>query len=214
MSDSTVTRPDPVANPEAAGPAASTVAEVAAAPQPSFPVHRSWKVVLIVTAVMALLAMLGVGLSTAAGPRSGTAYVYWVCLVPLYGSLCVWSAYTRSGGGQGFRMAMAWRQVWHWLGVGIALGLDYMIRGTGEESGMGAGMVALLVLALGCYLAGVHVEWPFIVVGALLSLTLVVVAEAEQYLWLIFVAGVLSVLLMLGLARLTRPARPEKVPTL
>ncbi len=85
----------------------------------------------------------------------------------------------------------------HWLGIGVALGLDFLVRRSGEETGVAAGLNALLVLALGCYLAGVHLEWMFAVVGALLTLTLVIVAKADQYLWLIFVAGGITIAAML-----------------
>ena len=58
---------------------------------------------------------------------------------------------------------------------------------TGEQSGTVAGQTALMLLAIGCLLAGVHFEWVFIFVGLLLFTTLVLVVKAEQYLWLIFI---------------------------
>jgi hypothetical protein len=223
MSDPIVTSTAPTDNtapPTAANtpttPADKTVPPMVAATvepsQAAFPIHRSWKIALVVAVIMVLLALLGVGLSTAAGAKSTTAYIYWVSLVPLYGALCVWCAWAHLGVGHKFTMALVWRQVWHWLGIGIALGLDFMIRQTGEESSMGAGMVALLVLALGCYLAGIHFEWLFILVGALLSATLFVVAQAEQYMWLIFVVGMVAIALMLALAWYARATRPRQVP--
>jgi hypothetical protein len=180
-------------------------------PQGAFPIHRSWKIALVVAVVMVLLAMLGVGLSTAAGAKSSTAYIYWVSLVPLYGALCVWCAWAHSSERHQFSMTLVWRQVWHWLGIGIALALDFIIRRTGEESSMGAGMVALLILALGCYQAGIHFEWLFILVGALLSVTLVVVATAEEYMWLVFVVGMLAILLLLGLGWMSRGGRQRQM---
>jgi hypothetical protein len=58
---------------------------------------------------------------------------------------------------------------------------------------MAAGMNALLLLALGCYLAGIHLDWLFVPVGLLLTLALVCVAKADQYLWLVFVVGGLAI---------------------
>jgi hypothetical protein len=203
---------DPIAATSPAGQAApNIVAARAEPPQGAFPVHRSWKIALGVAVVMVMLALLGVGLSTAAGAKSSTAYIYWVSLVPLYGLLCVWAAWARTGHGHLLGMRQVYHQVFHWLGVGVALALDFIIRTTGEESSMGAGMVALLVLALGCYLAGIHFEWLFIVVGVLLSLTLLLVAYAEEYLWLVLVVGVVAILLMIALAWLSREARPHTV---
>ena len=68
--------------------------------------------------------------------------------------------------------------------------LDFYIRGTGQENGVAAGgRTPPSLLALGRFLAGVHLEWPFGVVGLLLAATLVCVAEADEYLWLILLIG-------------------------
>jgi hypothetical protein len=48
-------------------------------------------------------------------------------------------------------------------------------------------------LALGCFLAGVHLDWTLTLVGLLLTLTLVCVAKAHQYLWLLFIVGSLVI---------------------
>jgi hypothetical protein len=198
---------DPIATSPAGQTAPAIVSARVQPAQGAFPVHRSWKIALAVAIVMVLLALLGVGLSTSAGAKSSTAYIYWVSLVPLYGLLCVWAAWARTGHGHLLGMRPVYHQAFHWLGVGVALALDFLIRSTGEESSMGAGMVALLVLALGCYLAGIHFEWLFILVGVLLSLTLLLVAYAEEYLWLVLVVGVLAILLMVVLTWLTRATR-------
>src|SRR5690349_1441034 len=119
--------------PASATPSADPAPIVAARVEPAegaFPMHRSWKIALIVAVVMVLLALMGVGLTTA---KSAAASVYWVSLVPLYGILCVWVAWVRRVPGGPFGMGEASRQILHWLGIGIALGLDFFIRRTGEE---------------------------------------------------------------------------------
>jgi hypothetical protein len=133
-----------------------------------------------------------------------------VSLVPVYGLLCMGTAWARARHGDAARRLAVFRQLFHWLGIGIALSLDFVIRGTGEETGTASGLNALLVLALGCYLAGVHLEGLFAVVGVLLTLTLIVVAKAEQYVWLIFVAGGLAVVAMFGLQWLLGRGRARK----
>jgi hypothetical protein len=169
-----------------------------------FPIHGSWKVATVVAVAMVLLALLGVGLTTAS---SAAAPAYWVALVPLYGVLCIWTAISRSRHADGIDSRAVVRQVFHWLGIGVALALDFLIRGTGEESGKGAGLNAVLLLALGCYLAGIHLEITFVPVGILLTLALIVAAKADQYLWLVFVVGALSIAAIFGLARLAGRAR-------
>ncbi len=150
---------------------------------------------VIVAVVMLLLALVGVALTTSDRDIAST---YWVVLVPIYGLLCVITAWHHSGPGRTFGRNAVARQVLHWSGIGVALWLDFLLRQSGEETGVAAGLNALLVLALGCYLAGVHLEWMFAVVGALLTLTLIIVTKADQYLWIMFLVGAVALAVMLG----------------
>jgi hypothetical protein len=158
---------------------------------------------------MALLALLGVGLTTSSASIAPT---YWICLVPVYGAACVAIAWAR--GRQHGRLAWsaAARQLLHWVGIAVALGLDFLVRRTGEESGSAAGMNALLLLALGCYLAGVHLEWIFALVGVLLTVALIIVSKADQYMWLIFVVGAVTIAAMIGLRWLLARMHSRKSP--
>jgi hypothetical protein len=161
----------------------------------------------IIAAVMLLLALVGVALTTSDRDIAST---YWVILVPVFGLLCVGTAWYRSGPGRPFgRIAVA-RQVLHWAGIGVALWLDFLVRRSGEETGVAAGLNALLILALGCFLAGVHLEWMFAVVGALLTLTLILVTKADQYLWLMFIVIGVTLAAMLGVRWMMHKARSRK----
>lgn len=155
-------------------------------------IPRSWKVGMIVASLMVFLALLGVGLTTT---NRAIAPKYWMCLVPVFGLLCVIAAWYRAKQGEARRVAIV-RQIIHWLAIAATLGLDFYIRGTGEETGVAAGYNALLLLALGCFLAGVHLEWLFALVGLLLTGTLIVVVKADQYLWLVVVAAIVIVAVM------------------
>jgi hypothetical protein len=177
-----------------------------------FPVARSWKMAMIGALIMILLALLGVAITTAsrsAGP------IYWIALVPVYAVLCIATTRARARhAGADRHEAHIWRQIWHWLGIGVALVVDFAIRGTGEESGLGAGLNAMLLMALGCYLAGVHFEWLFAIVGVLLTLALIVLMKTDQYVWLIVVIGALSILAVFGLPKLfQRRHRQGLAPT-
>jgi hypothetical protein len=179
-------------------PAVAPKPPAAQAGPPPLAFPYQWRVAVSVGVIMVLLALLGVGLTTA---KSNAAQVYWISMVPVYGILCVLTAYLSAKKG-GFDYSQVHRQAFHWLGIGLAVGLDFFLLRSGEESGMGAGLVALLLLALGCFTAGVHFQWLFILVGLLLGVTLYVVVVAEQYSWLIFVVGVATIALMFLLPRL------------
>jgi hypothetical protein len=175
--------------------------------QPLFPLTHSWKIAGVVGAIMVLLALLGVALSSAS---NSAAPVYWVSLVPIYGVLCMAIAWTRARRDDRPVRPELVRQLLHWIGIGVALALDFVVRGTQVETGKAAGLNALLLLALGCYLAGVHLEWIFALVGVLLGVALVVVTKAEEYIWLIFVVGGLAVAAMLAVQWFLGKARSDK----
>jgi len=158
--------------------------------------HASWKVTLAVASAMVVLALLGVGLATV---KPLLARNYWISLVPIYGVLCVVTAWRRSQQ-SGERLVL--RQILHWLGIAGFVALDFYIRGTGAETQVSAGLSSLMLLALGCFLAGVHLDWSFVFVGLLLTLTLVVAAKADQYLWVLFLAGVLAIAASFAVRRL------------
>jgi hypothetical protein len=155
---------------------------------------RHWKVATVVAAIMVGLVMLGVGLATA---DPSLAPRYWLWLVPAFGVLSVLTAWIGSGNRDGPGLRAVGRQVLHWLVIGGAVSIDFWLRGTGEEAGVAAGFDALLLLAVGCFLAGVHLEAIFALVGALLTLTLLVLVKANQYFWLLFAVGA-AVLALIG----------------
>ena len=165
--------------------------------QPLTPTGRpSWKIAATIAMIMVVLALLGIGLATT---KPQLARNYWVSLVPIYGVLCVVTAWRHSQQ-SGERLVL--RQVLHWLAIAGFVALDFYIRGTGVETQVSAGLNSLMLLALGCLLAGVHLDWSFLFVGLLLTLTLFVVAKADQYLWLLFVAGALAIAALFAVHRI------------
>lgn len=161
------------------------------------------RLAIAIGVVMVLLALTGVGLASAR-PKMGR--IYWISMVPTFGLLCVATAYFTARKGQ-FELGQVYRQALHWLGITAAMCIDFAVLRSGAESEQAAGMVALLLLAVGCFTAGVHFQWLFMLVGVLLAVTLCVIAVAEEYMWLIFVAGICVVLLMLALPRLFHSRR-------
>jgi len=156
-------------------------------------VVRHWRAGTVVAAIMIGLVLIGVGLATA---QPSLAPRYWLWLVPVFGVLSVLTAWIGSPDHATPRFRDVVRQVLHWLVIGGAVAVDFWVRGTGEQAGVAAGFDALLLLAVGCFLAGVHLERVFALVGALLSVTLLVLVKAEQYFWILFVIGVVVLALV------------------
>ena len=87
-----------------------------------WPPRRRW--------IMVLLAMLGVGLILANSAVAGT---YWIALVPLFGLLCVVTAWARARRDRS-GLSLIVRQVVHWLGIALAVGLDFFARAVREQT--------------------------------------------------------------------------------
>jgi hypothetical protein len=141
----------------------------------------------IMAGLMAFLALVGTGVTIAdvAWARS-----YWLALVPIYGVLCVLAAWYHTGHFTGTVI----RQILHWLSVAAAIALDFTLLRRGEQAAAGSGLSSLLILALGCLLAGIHLEWLFALVGVLLLAILASVSVAHQYVTIAFLVAALAAL--------------------
>jgi hypothetical protein len=195
---------DQLTDPTAATPTAAQPTVPRDDSRSHYATARSWKFPGVVVVIMIVLALVGVALTSS---KNDLAPRFWIALVPIYGVLCVATAWDRGRRDAGFRKPAVLSQVFHWLGIGVALWLGFFIRRTGEETVIAASDNALLLLALGCFLAGVHLEWLFAVVGLLLMLSLIIIVEAEQYVWLIFVASGIVVTALLVFRRLVAKNR-------
>ena len=88
------------------------------------------------------------------------------------------------------------RQILHWLSVAAVIALDFALLRRGEQGAAGTGLSSLLILALGCLLAGIHLEWLFALVGLLLLAIFTVVSVAHQYATIAFLAAASAALVL------------------
>jgi len=154
--------------------------------------------VVWVAIVMTVLAVIGTGVTIA---DAASARRYWLFLVPVFGILCIATAWYHYG----FSSEKAIRQLLHWAAVGLAIVLDFaFLQGSGEQTAAATGLSSLLILALGCLLAGIHLEWSYAVVGLLLFAIFTIVALAQEYLILVTGIGALLVLIVLAWHVFTR----------
>lgn len=151
----------------------------------------------IMAGTMALLGLVGTAVTIA---DVAWARGYWLTLVPIYGALCVLAAWYHTGHFTGSVM----RQILHWLSVAAAIALDFALLRRGEQAATGAGLSSLLILALGCLLAGIHLEWLFAVVGLLLLAIFTVVSVASQYMTIAFLIATAAALVFAAYWALTK----------
>jgi hypothetical protein len=123
---------------------------------------------------------------------------YWVVAAPggfLASAVLGWF-HGRQGGSSA---AIGTRQALHWSGLLAAAFLARLLPSDGSA--------ILLVLALGYFLAGVHLDRPMLWVGLLMGGGYVLVLQAPAYAWTAVGIGVAAGLILAGL----RPRRPDGI---
>lgn len=143
-----------------------------------------------------VLVLIGVGISYFLPDKS---YRYWVAMVPIFGIACTsseWSRLRRQNLG-------IWKtvrnQLIHWFGVLVSVYLVHMLLNIQLLTKQNAGLVVLLVLALGTFLAGLQLGWRLYVLGAFLWIILVMAAYLQGSLWVMILVGVVMISLFLYL---------------
>ena len=151
--------------------------------------------------LLVLLVFSGIGVAlTDFNPLRG--FWFWVAMGPLFWAGAVYMQWSQVKTTGGSRVRMIRLQVIHWLGFLAAIYLVFLLNDTGRLNSADFGLVALLVLALSAFLAGVHGNWRIAMVGIFLGIAAASAALLEEYIWLILIiAGVVFMLLALVLRR-------------
>jgi hypothetical protein len=181
MSDTSpgVPQPDP--------PAAS--AEPHAPPRPHPPHASFWLLELPYVAVLVLTLF---GVAYASFSRQSMVG-YWEFLAPVIGLLCVVIAWPRAPD-RAARLRLLWTQALHWLAFLVAMNL-LLLSGVASMLGADAiGLTILTLLALGTFVAGVHIQaWQICILGMVMGLGVPAIAWIERSaLLLLLVVGALA----------------------
>lgn len=164
----------------------------APAPKP----RRSWTQGLWIYVVMLAAALVGMSYTNTGGPDTSgfgpDISRVWLLIVPIYFLSCVWHGWANATA-RGSRMRLVTTQALHWLAFLGAMYLTLLPEVRGIVNDDSVGLLMLLLLAMGTFLAGVHAwSWPICLVGVVLGLTVPALAwlEAATMLLLIILAGV------------------------
>jgi hypothetical protein len=158
---------------------------------------QHWKVQVIIALFLLALGLIGLGLMDFAPDYSET---YWFIAMPIFAGLSIYLGYKGAKRrGENARLELR-RQAFHWVGFLVALNLVVALINSGQIERESAGLISLVILALTCYLAGIHFEPAFVLVGILLGLAAVTAAYLEEYLIIIlvivFLLGAMVVIMM------------------
>lgn len=120
---------------------------------------------LLVVGVLGVMVMIGLFLSNYSSER---ARYYWCPMFPIFGLACL--AHELAAG-RAYEFAL-WRillrQALHWIGPIVAVKILFMQHARGQMSTDAVALTIILLLAVTCFLAGVHFDRSFYWVSAFL----------------------------------------------
>jgi hypothetical protein len=161
-------------------------------------VVRSFQTEEIIFFALIMLSLVGVGITDYAPMQS---WAYWLFMVAVLATSAVVIEKILVDRKDASFLALVGTQLMHWGAslVAILLGLSFVK--SGRMTYEGAGLVVLLVLSLATFLDGYHVGWRFYLAGVFLAITTVFAAYFEQYMWVLFVVGIMSIVFAIYLEK-------------
>jgi hypothetical protein len=124
---------------------------------------------------------------------------YWEFLAPVIGLLCVVIAWPRAPD-RAARLRLVWTQALHWLAFLVAMNLLLLSGVSIMLSADATGLTILTLLALGTFVAGVHIQaWQICVLGMVMGLGVPAIAWIERSALLLLLLAV-TALATIGLA--------------
>jgi hypothetical protein len=164
---------------------------------------------LLIVGVLSVLVMIGLFLTNVSHLH---ARYYWSAMFPIFGIVSLWHELV----GPNINLGPLWkrvlRQVLHWLGPIVAVQIIFLQLARGQMDADSVALVTLVILAVTCFMAGVHMDRSFYWVSAALAFAAVVGAEVEAYLWMLAAIAIVAVAITVFAAialrrRATQPAR-------
>jgi hypothetical protein len=165
------------------------------APHRPHPLHASfWLLELPYVAVLVLTLF---GVAYASFSRQSMVG-YWEFLAPVIGLLCVVIAWPRALD-RAARLRLVWTQALHWLAFLVAMNLLLLSGAASMLSADATGLTILTLLALGTFVAGVHIQaWQICALGMVMGLGVPAIAWIERSAVLLLLA--VAALAVIGLA--------------
>jgi hypothetical protein len=164
---------------------------------------------LLIVGVLSVLVMIGLFLTNVSHLH---ARYYWSAMFPIFGIVSLWHELAGPNSNPGPLWKRVLRQVLHWLGPIVAVQIIFLQLARGQMDADSVALVTLVILAVTCFMAGVHLDRSFYWVSAALAFAAVVGTEVEAYLWMLAAIAIVAVAITVFAAialrrRATQPAR-------
>jgi hypothetical protein len=156
---------------------------------------------LLIVGVLCVLVMIGLFLTNVS--RLHARY-YWSAMFPIFGIVSLWHELAGPSGSAGPVWRTILRQVLHWLGPIVAVQIIFLQLARGQMDADSVALVTLIILAVTCFMAGVHMDRSFYWVSAALALAAVIGTEVEAYLWMLAAIAIVAIAITLFAATALR----------
>ncbi|OGT31615.1 MAG: hypothetical protein A3E87_05890 [Gammaproteobacteria bacterium RIFCSPHIGHO2_12_FULL_35_23] len=148
---------------------------------------------LVISLILLIFSTLGVFIAVFA---PSFAWHYWLLIVPIFAILCIWLSW-HVARKHNLSSNVIWHEVIHWLALLVAVYLVSVIVNAGIINYLAGALFILILLALVIFLAGVHFDPMFMLIGILLGLLAVCSALFVKYLIVIMIPAVLIIAILL-----------------
>lgn len=165
--------------------------------------RRSWLRGMWMYLVLVAAALIGIGYASTGGPGAGgtgpSVILVWSCIVPIYLLACVWQGWDGAAP-RAAKLRLVVTQALHWLAFLAAMWIALRPEVRGIMNDDGEGVMLLMLLAVGTFVAGVH-AWsvPICLTGVVLAVAIPVVSWIEQTAVLLLVLGAGAAIVFGGL---------------
>ncbi|MGC2443038.1 hypothetical protein [Candidatus Binatus sp.] len=145
---------------------------------------------ILIVGALCVLVMIGLFLTNVSHLH---ARYYWSAMFPIFGIVCLWHELVGSGGDPVPVWRRILRQVLHWLGPIVAVQIIFLQLARGQMDADSVALVTLVILAVTCFMAGVHMDRSFYWVSIALAFAAVVGTEVEAYLWMLAAIALVAI---------------------
>jgi hypothetical protein len=141
-----------------------------------------------------LLTILGVAYTSVSNQPLIT---YWEFLAVFMGIVCVTTGWLHAHD-RAARLRMLWTQAFHWVAFLVAMNIVLLPSVQAMLNAPATGLTLLMLLALGTFVAGVHIAWQICVLGIIMAIAVPVIAWLTQSVLFLLLgfAGIIGIVII------------------
>lgn len=144
--------------------------------------RRKWYIRFWLCVAMLALCLIGLALTDYDQIQ---AEIYWTVMIPVFGIISVILTATHHRGTSKSFWKMVGRQALHWLALLLAVRLMIILQEQGNMNRNEAGFSILAVISLATFMAGIHFDWMFMIIGAFLGVVTIAISTIQEYEWMV-----------------------------